>query len=405
MLQPPVRHAPSAAEPEPVLAPLPSACTSLPQQQAAATRSTIGERRHPWCNGARLRPRVRGPQLAVAVGQLWRRQHASLHLRRDVRFAVTTFCQLHMRAMLLASRRLGTGGACVSRCRCSAYKEWRRCLAIMWCMCFRTPRGVAHGEHARLDPDVERLYGLVVGQQRDLVDAPVDVRLALGRRLRRRLDHRSRLRARASASAFAQLLSDTPRDHMQRSRTHAARRARHCGHLCTDERVKRQQCQSGGQQVCTRARVARLARVELQAALPREDPAELGRQVVGLGRRAHVQARHVRVLQPARRYGRGMKALCGSAHAMRPRQAGLGTWCQRAFDSSVAFSPSRVDTARSVCFPFLHTICGSDMEENCSKPMGRAGQGQACAHLILWCTSKYSATLMSRPSCLPRAAK
>ncbi len=55
------------------------------------------------------------------------------------------------------------------------------------------------------------------------------------------------------------------------------------------------------------ARAARLARVELQAALPGQDPAELRRQVVGLGRRAHVQARHVGVLQPARRRGRDVK--------------------------------------------------------------------------------------------------
>ena len=48
-----------------------------------------------------------------------------------------------------------------------------------------------------------------------------------------------------------------------------------------------------------RAQEARLALVELQAALPGRDDAQLRRQVVGLLGRAHVQAGHVGVLQPA----------------------------------------------------------------------------------------------------------
>ncbi len=186
----------------------------------------------------------------------------------------------------------------------------------------RCIRGRVHREHARLDPDVKGLDGLVIGQLRDLVDAPVDVCLALGRRLRRRLDHRSRLRARASASAFTRLLSNAPRRHTRRPRTHAARRARHCVTLFIDKQVTDGKARDGAAGLL-RARAARLARVELQAALPRENPAELGRQVVGLGRRAHVQARHVGVLQPARRRGRGVKR----AAAQRARRVhGRQSW-------------------------------------------------------------------------------
>ena len=56
---------------------------------------------------------------------------------------------------------------------------------------------------------------------------------------------------------------------------------------------------SGQSNVHAAPRQARLALVELEAALPGRDGAQLRRQVVGLLGRAHVQAGHVRVLQPA----------------------------------------------------------------------------------------------------------
>ena len=56
------------------------------------------------------------------------------------------------------------------------------------------------------------------------------------------------------------------------------------------------------------AKKTRLALVELEAALPGRNGAQLGWQVVGLLGRAHVQAGHVGVLQPAPTRSIGLSA-------------------------------------------------------------------------------------------------